>query len=763
MVNYGSSPFDKLTAAPYVSQYVGNTLDAERATFDRLQARYDAGEALQNQVSKIAKAIPLAPEDEHMRTQMESYYNDLLKSYAERGDYHRLLPRIQSEAATIESMYKSATSQYEKYLKQQEAINKTKASDLVKADFLKSMYTGDSKFEPGVGFRFGRIGTALPSDAQDVDKYALDMADKVEKFTQSISRYQSREVTQRKLQELGIIADEAILEELNATTMRDPKKVRAIVYNALMKNPDMQQFIQQEARAKANALPVEELDAQLLNRNFPVQMLDQLDVNAKRSMLSASLSSEEVNRAVGLAEAVKSGTLSYTSNQSLSNVKWDAGNGSGGGITTPGVVINGDGFALPQNTFNMTDFTAAYGKDKAAYATADEQGKQILGGKLLRNTNFFQNYLRTYIKSDDHAVLVKELEANPNGKTANQIKDLYDLAEKAGYTIFSDLPTKAKGKDFYSRQEQVTNWAAALDRILYQLTPDMLDKSTGSKDAKLFAEKLDELFGGSGKIMQRIEQTNNKGKKQISLNPRTLEGEYFDEMNKYLTTWVKANQGNFAVVSGLDATGELKYGGDLNAFLKGKAADLKTTHNVDDYKILELESAPGKGNGTLAIVFEGKNGNPRQVFMVDSKGSVPVEDRINYYGDSLAKLEKKAKQVDSFNEPVFSTFGQQRLYTNLKSKVVQTLYNEPREYLIGMRSAGKVSGQISLPAGPNYSGRILGNVRLEPDPRDPESGKYIYELSIPMKGREADIIRATTPENLLYQFFNYNKNIQNAE
>jgi hypothetical protein len=760
---YQTNSFDKLTAAPYVSQYVGNSLAEQARSLERLQGRYDAGVAMENQMTRIAKAIPLAPEDEYMRPQMESYYNDLFRGYAENGDYHRILPRIQSEAATVESMYKAASSQYEKYLKQQEAISKTKASDVVKADYLKNMYSGDSKFDPGVGFRFGSIRSALPSDAQDVDKYALDMADKVEKFTQSISRYQSREVTQKKLQELGIVADEAIMEELNSTTMRDPKKVRAVVYNALMKNPDMQQFIQQEARARTNALPEEELDAQLLSRNLPTQMLDQLDINSKRSMLSSSLSSEEVTRAIGLAEAVKSGTLSYTSNQQLTNVKWDAGNGNGGGATTPGVVISGDGFGLAQNTFNMNDFTTAYGKDKAAYATADEQGKQILGGKLLRNKNFFQNYLRTYIESDDHDALVAELYSDPNGKTANQIKDLYDLAEKAGYTTFSDLPTKARGKGFYSKQEQVPNWDAALDRILYQLTPEMLDKNTGSKDAKLFAEKLDDLFGGSGKIMQRIEQTNNNGKNQISLNPRTLEGEYFDGMSKYLTTWVKANQGNFGVVSGLDATGELKSDGDLNTFLKRKAVDLKTTHDVNDYKILELESAPGKGNGTLAIVFEGKNGNPRQVFMIDSEGSVPVESRVNYYKDSMSKLEKKSKQLDIYNEPIFSTFGEQQLYTNLKSKVVQTLYNEPREYLIGMRSAGKVAGQISLPAGPDYSGRVLGNVRLEPDPRDPESGKYIYELSLPMKGREADIIRATTPENLLYQFFNYNKNIQNAQ
>lgn len=751
MVNYGSSPFDKLTAAPYVSQYVGNTLDAERATFDRLQARYDAGEALQNQVSKIAKAIPLAPEDEHMRTQMESYYNDLLKSYAERGDYHRLLPRIQSEAATIESMYKAATSQYEKYLKQQEAINKTKASDLVKADYLKSMYTGDSKFEPGVGFRFGRIGSSLPTDMQDLTKIALDSASKVETFVKSVGFIQTREQTKKKLQELGLPASDAILEQLDEKTIRDPKKVRAVVYSALMTNPEVRQFIQQEAGATSRAIPADQLDATLAAYKVPAEVSFNLSEEAKRALLAEKISDEKVTNTIAVAEGATAGTLSVKYKESLTNIQWDNSSPGGPRSTMPGLVVEGSGLAVVQDTWNFQDWAAGIGTTKAQLSKARTPAeKKLLQEKLDREENFFKNMLTGYIKTSDHADLVKELKSsrNPYNSARNSIENFYKAARQAGLAGFSEIPRDPNTKQIL--------WEAALDRILYSASPEWLDESSGGKGKKLLVEAADKFF--SGAIGERIQTVVTRGKEQVSLAPQTLDGGIFTPANEYLTSLVRQNQGNFGLIEKLSGTGEYEYGQDLNTFLEGARQKYKGSHDVDNYKIRMFKDDFGQGPGVMAVVLPGKNGHQEIVRPIGSKGSMPLGEVNALIAEQVAKLESKAARTPD-GTPVFETEAENRNYSLGLGKVVESIYKTELDALMQMRDTGALKMSTVLPAGRDFSQRVPAVIERVLDTDDPDSGSYIYRITVTGK-TATKVLEAPTPRDVMYK---YHKFIQSLE
>jgi hypothetical protein len=771
MVNYGSSPFDKLTAAPYVSQYVGNTLDAQQATMDRLQGRYDAGEAMQNQISKIARALPFAPEEEYLRTQVESYYNDLLRGYAQRGDYHRLLPHIQSEAATIESMYKMASVRTEQVQKQREAIAKTKAPDEVKDLYSRNLlFAGESSFDPGVGFRFGRLNPALPTDAQDISKYVLDMADKVEKVKNSFKGYRTQKETNELIASLGLNVDDPILKEAISQTERNPKMVEKVLYTALMKNPQIQQALQQSNLAKAYRLNEPTLDAILTSQGMNPEEMGITHLDTKRNQVAQLLTEEETNQYVSMAVGAKAGILEFSKDQTLARLK-AAGANTKADPSVTGIVYTGDGKAVTQATWNHSDFMKQFAEqDALATLPADKGGLQgAERAKALHNRqnmiNIFKNMTSGFLNDPSYNQFAKSVlpELNiygtENTPTTRILTKIFETAEAAGVNM-GGVPMKKSTVEIGGTFKEIPNWEAALKQVLYMVDPTWLDTESGSKDRKLFTEAVQELFNGS--VGKALDAHYGGTEKTVSLTPRFLQGGVFDDLGKTLTSFVKANPSNFSIVDRLDGNGTPVYADNLETYLS--RIDSKN-YNTGDYKIREWEKDPVTGSTSFALVVPGKSGRADHVRIIGSKGTAELGERINSLGYAVSQYEKKAKVFDDWGEPQFDNPSDNTGYRAAKLRVVQSVYSDVLGTLRGLDSKDRISNiPMNVRGGQNFEENKMIVFNKEPDINNINTGKFVYTARIFDKADNLDKILTTRSlEDLFYRIYNYNKNLSSDE
>jgi phage protein U len=770
---YQTNSFDKLATTPYVSKYVGNTLQEQSQTLERLQGRYDAGLALENQMTRIVNSMPFDKEEEHLRQPMLDHYNAKLKEYAQTGDYHRNLSKIQNDAAMIESMYKSAAAQTESVQKQREAIMKTKASDSVKNYYLQNLFTGESKFDPGVGFRFSKVNSQLPSDFKDYNQYLLDMAEKVKTTSGKFSRYLTADQVRQELTALGLDKDEGLIKVMTSETVRDETQTRKLLMRSLLSNPEYMQVIQQESLAKVSRAPEEQLDALLLQYGMTPDNLSMIDANAKKGLAAEILTESEINNSIQSAVINKTGKLAFATDVSISDLKNYTG-GGGDNFKINGIVFPGSAGAYTQETFNFEDHFRSLADVTSRLAKPANAGGPGNADRARLETqqqylkNIFANMSREFVGTDEFKQLAKELLpqddwASSSTPTTQLLDRIWETGKAAGVPLlFDNKPKKQTSRIVNGVPEEVVNYDAMLQQLLYAANADHLN--TTGKDAKgvLFAESLEKLFAGKGSVGEKIEQYYSGNKKEISLTPKTLMGGVYDDLSEILTRAVRSNVNDFAITSGFDGMGEPNVGQPLSEFLN-KFQSLRgnaQAYDINNYSIKELAQNVSS-KPVFALVIPGKGSVPDYTQLITSDGKDILPERVGIFADLVNNVDKNTRK-DANNEPIFQSTGARDQYITTKGKLVNALYKEQLDLLSLMRSSTVQNQQeIIVPAVNDPKGNIKIAVEKIPDTQNINTPDYLYSGKIFLGNGQTDvIITADSPENLLYKIYNYNKNLK---
>lgn len=792
---YQTNSFDKLTAAPYVSQYVGNSLAEQARSLERLQGRFDAGLAMENQMTRIVNSIPFDKEEAYLKPQLAEYYDAKIKGYAEEGDYHRNLPKIQNDAAMVESMYKSAQARAEQLKAQRELITKTKASDAVKNLYLSRMRQGESRFTPA-GFEFSGISSALPTDYIDVNKELLDRAEEVKKVSVKIGKYVDRETTKKYLASLGLTPDDALVKQVESVQNRDRKLVQEVLMNAMANNPMMQQVISQEAQAAAFNLAPEQVTTALMSISnkagipkYSPEIVSQLDERAQKDILAQEIAAERRSSAINMAVNAKSGRLDYSLESTIQNLPKGEGSRKGGFDVDDlsSAVLTGDGGAYAQQSFNSEEFMTEYSKLKASVTLPGNQGglmgpaREQAVRKLMEYKTLYSNMTQSFVTTKEFEKYLSENTPNykkgeytKNTEFTRNLQRLYDAGKKAGIKIFNEIPTVPTGKEINGRPEMVPNWTAAAKMVMYSMNPDWLDTSGGDAKKKVFAEAINNVFGEENSLGSTMDSYFAGGKKEISITPKILRGGVMDKASKYLTENVKANLDDWGIVAGLDGMGNVQFKNEtMSEFFANQNPKVRANYDFTNYEIRELEVDPANGRSTFGLVVppnaKNPNGKPL-VFTIASRQGEAMPERIGYYSNFISDLEKQAKSTTSSGEPVFNDPAKETSYARAKLKVVSSAYKDALEIMNLLRTnsmsfdANPSTTALEAPVSfPIAGGTVGGIVKLIQDIDNPATGSYIYSLALKNReGKTLNIITGDSPENTIYRAHTYLTSLPNS-
>ena len=770
---YQTNSFDKLTAAPYVSQYVGNSLAEQARSLERLQGRFDAGVAMENQMTRVAKSIPLDPEEEYLRPQINDYLNARLEGYAQSGDYHRNFPKIQSDAAMFESYYKTAQTQAEQLKAQREAIDKTKAPTATKEMFKAQIRQGESKFTPA-GFQFARINSQLPVDYIDVEKEALDRAEKIKKVSTEFGVYLTGEQKASKLREIGIEPTEALMKQITETETRDPAAVRAVLANALASNAQWNEVLAQEARTNVFRLPQEDIDDLLLQKAYPLEVLAEMDYRTKQGVLAEEVFKERKQSIINSVVASTAGTHKYKINLDVQNIPGGAGGGGGKDPHNPdGLIFTGDDRVFLSESWSMESqvnsiasslqsLTGPNAPKGQAYAVVDQQNKAKIA--TLKNvlTEFANSPAKNNFVANGLALDVKAGGIGPNKYyevIGNQkaVLEFYKAAKSAGIPGFESTPMRASETD---GKTQVVDWDGAVTRILNNYDISWSNTTSGDRKRLQLADATDNLFAKDDRLGGALSQYVRGDKKEVSTTVRTMQGGSYDDINAHYTRRVKANATDFSIVSSGSLDGKPVFGDTIEDYIgELKAAD----YDVANYEIRFLETNPLSDRPTYALVVPGKVNKsgvkiPDRVEVIAS-GNVgeTAPDAIKFMEEKANKLESKATQVNEFGDPSFKQESQTREYTRLRFEVVSSLYSSQLGQLNMFRSADNakdVTLIYPVPAEKAEGGFIKILVDKTEDRNNSGTSDYIYTAHMMKPGQSkgsALKIQAASPEELLYR------------
>jgi len=768
---YQTNSFDKLATTPYVSKYVGNTLQEQAQTLERLQGRYDAGLALENQMTRIVNSIPFDKAEEHLRQPMLEHYNSKLQEYAQTGDYHRNLSKIQNDAAMIESYYKTAASRAELAQKQREAVMKTKAPDAVKQMYASRVITPGSKFTPA-GFQFSAINPNLPADFIDVEKEALDRADEIKKVSQEFGRYLTTDEKAAMLRQIGVEPSEALLKQLSETETRDPKAVMAVITNALASNPQWNEVLVQDAQASVFGLGEEDVD-RLLMQKYPPEFLIEMDLQSKKGILAKEVFEEKKQGIINTVMASKAGTHKYKLTFNVQNIPGGTGGGGGSPHNPDGLNFTGNDKAFLNESWSMEShvssivsslqsLTGPNAPKGQAYAVVDQQNKANIA--TLKNVltdfanspakkNFVENGLALDVKAGGYGP-TDYYEVIGNQKA---VLEFYKAAKSAGIPGFESTPMRVSKTD---DKTEVVDWDAAVTRILNNYDISWSNTSSGDRKRLQLADATDSLFAKDDKLGGALSQYVRGDKKEVATTVRTMQGGSYDDINAHYTRRVKANAPDFSIVSSGSLDGKPVFGDTIEEFIGGlKAAD----YDVANYEVRFLETNPLSDRPTYALVVPGKVNKlglkiPDRVEIIAS-GNVgeTAPDVIKFMEEKANKLESSAEQINEFGDPIFKQESQTREYTRLRFEVVSSLYSSQLGQLNMFRAADNakdVTLIYPVPAEKAEGGFIKILVDKTEDRNNSGTSDYIYTAHMLKPGQSkgsALRIQAASPEELLYR------------
>jgi hypothetical protein len=765
---YQTNSFDKLAATPYVSQYVGNSLEEQARSLERLQGRFDAGMAMENQMTRIVNSIPLDQEDAHLKPQLAEYYDAKLRGYAEDGDYHRMLPKIQNDAAMVESMYKSAQSEVERLKAQREAIDKTKAPTATKEMFKARMRQGESKFTPN-GFQFGSISSRLPVDFIDVEKEAMARAEEVKKVSQSFGTYLTEAERTGALTALGIDPTEALMKELRSSETRDPAVVQAVLANAMANNSQWNEFLAQESETAVFGLGEKSVDA-LLSQKMPIESLAQLDLGSKKAILAQEVMAEKKQSIINMVRASKEGTFSFKIDQKIQAMPGASGGGPGGfkpfqpeglnftgndkAFITPSWTMEGHVKSIVSSLQVLAGPNAPRGQ---AYALEDQDNKSKIA--TLKNvlTQFSNSDAKKDFVANGLALDVKAGGVGPDRYyevIANQkaITEFYKAAKSAGIPGFEAIPMRASKTD---GKTQVVDWDSAVTRILNNYDIAWSNQTGGDRKRTILAEATDNLFAKDDKLGGALNNFVRGGNKEVSTTVRTMQGGMYDNINKHYTDRVKSNSADYAIVSSGSLDGKPVFGATIDEYLGGLN---KSKYKVADYEVRFLETNPLTDRPTYALVVPGVAGTPPLIQVIASGNpGQNAPDIVKSLEQHANKLEKKAITRNGFGDPDFKTEAERQEYVRARAEVVQSMYSSQLSQLNMFRAADNardIQVIYPVPAEKAEGGYIKIIVDKTEDRDNSGTSDYIYTAHILKPGQTKTTalkIQGASPEELLYR------------
>jgi len=767
---YQTNSFDKLATTPYVSKYVGNTLQEQSQTLERLQGRYDAGLALENQMTRIVNSIPFDKAEEHLRQPMLDYYNSKLQEYAQTGDYHRNLAKIQSDAAMIESYYKTATSRAELAQKQREAVMKTKAPDAVKQMYASRVIAPGSKFTPA-GFQFSSINPNLPADFIDVEKEALNRADEIKIVSKKLGQHLTEEERAGYFRQLGIDPTQGLLKQVEEASQRDPAAVRRIISSALVNNPEWSAVINQGAEARVFNLSEETVDGALssLVKNemqaYPPEVLAELDLETKKKLLSQEVADSERARILEVVETSKSGTISYSLDRMISSIPGGKGGGSrnfpieGVSYASSGSAILSDAWSVDSHVGSIAEIT------KALNTPGDEGGprgtqRAQYQRELQEATNLLKN---TLSKIADSPEFMKELEATisnsiPRMSTVstetNRIRNFYLSAQRAGVRGFESFPTKmVDGKE-------MTDWAGATQRILKNFDPSWVDVTGADRNKQLLADAVNSLFydkDDTGKKARNsvfgslIQKQLTGGKTEVETIYRYMESGIYDKLNEAVTGRVMSAPNDFSVVEATDANGTPKFGRQTVDEYLSKLD--RSAFDVAKAKIKYPERNVLGDRSSFVLVVPSKTGKEPATVLIASGIEGHTYPELNTLLEENVRDLSRGKPLDAQGNPQFNSEADNNAYRRSLFQVVTAKYSRELRLL---NSFAAVDNQediiISIPV-EGEKGTIYLKTEIDKilDDKNSTTGNYIYQAKLfNQDGSVKKYISGGTPEQLLY-------------